>query len=118
MFGRLVTAMVTPFTDDGDLDLDESAALASYLVGELGHDGLAISGTNGEAPTTTDTMLRLAEHPRIVGVKDAKGDLQASAQVMANSDLAYYSGDDALTLPLLSIGAMGVVGTFVTPWLG
>ena len=62
-------------------------------------------------PILTDTMLRLAEHPRIVAVKDAKGDLPASAQVMAATDLAYYSGDDALTLPLLSIGAVGVVGT-------
>jgi 4-hydroxy-tetrahydrodipicolinate synthase len=59
----------------------------------------------------SETLLRLAEHPRIVAVKDAKSDLVASAQVMAASDLAYYSGDDALTLPLLSIGAVGVVGT-------
>jgi 4-hydroxy-tetrahydrodipicolinate synthase len=59
----------------------------------------------------TDTMLRLAEHPRIVAVKDAKGDLTASARVIAQTDLAYYSGDDAMTLPLLSVGAVGVVGT-------
>jgi len=59
----------------------------------------------------TDTMQRLAEHPRIVAVKDAKGDLTASAGVIAHSELAYYSGDDAMTLPLLSIGAVGVVGT-------
>lgn len=203
-FGRLLTAMVTPFTDDGEVDYDGAAALASHLVDELAHDGLVISGTTGEAPTTsdaekaellrvvvdavgdrshvlagvgtfdtahtlslaadaekagaagllvvtpyysrppqagllghfravadasglpimlydiphrsgvpilTDTLLRLAEHPRIVAVKDAKGDLPASAQVMAATDLAYYSGDDALTLPLLSIGAVGVVGT-------
>ena len=203
-FGRLLTAMVTPFTDDGELDLDGAARLASHLVDDLEHDGLVISGTTGEAPTTTDaekaellrvvvdavgdraqvlagvgtfstehtlqlaadaekagvagllvvtpyysrppqsgllahfgavadatglpimlydiphragvpiateTMLRLAEHPRIVGVKDAKGDLQASATVMAGSDLGYYSGDDAMTLPLLSVGAVGVVGT-------
>ncbi|HYI58253.1 MAG TPA: 4-hydroxy-tetrahydrodipicolinate synthase [Microlunatus sp.] len=203
-FGRLLTAMVTPFTDDGEVDYDGAAALASYLVDDLAHDGLVISGTTGEAPTTTDaekaellrvvvdavgdrarvlagvgtastehtiglaaaaekagaggllvvtpyysrppqagllahfgtvadatglpimlydiphragvpiatdTMLRLAEHPRIVGVKDAKGNLQASAQVMARTDLAYYSGDDAMTLPLLSVGAVGVVGT-------
>jgi 4-hydroxy-tetrahydrodipicolinate synthase len=56
-------------------------------------------------------MIRLAEHPRIVAVKDAKGDLTASGRVMAETELAYYSGDDALTLPLLSIGAVGVVGT-------
>ena len=58
-----------------------------------------------------DTMLRLAEHPRIVGVKDAKGDLLASSRVMAASALAFYAGDDGLTLPLLSVGGVGVVGT-------
>ena len=69
-----------------------------------------IPGRAGTA-IATETMLRLAEHPRIVAVKDAKGDLTASARVMAETDLAYYSGDDAMTLPLLSIGAVGVVGT-------
>jgi 4-hydroxy-tetrahydrodipicolinate synthase len=203
-FGRVLTAMVTPFAGDGSLDLDAAAGLASYLVDQLGNDGLVISGTTGESPTTsdaekadllrvvidsvgdratilagvgtfntehtvelaataaklgasgllvvtpyyskppqagilehfrqvaeatdvpvmlydipgragvaiaTDTMLRLAEHPRIVAVKDAKGDLTASSRVIAQSELAYYSGDDAMTLPLLSIGAVGVVGT-------
>jgi 4-hydroxy-tetrahydrodipicolinate synthase len=62
-------------------------------------------------PIATETLLRLAEHPRIVAVKDAKGDLAASARVMAETDLAYYSGEDAITLPLLSVGAVGVVGT-------
>ena len=203
-FGRVLTAMVTPFAGDGSLDLDAAAGLASYLVDQLGNDGLVISGTTGESPTTsdaekadllrvvidsvgdratilagvgtfntehtlelaataaklgasgllvvtpyyskppqagilehfrqvaeatdvpvmlydipgragvaiaTDTMLRLAEHPRIVAVKDAKGDLTASSRVITQSELAYYSGDDAMTLPLLSIGAVGVVGT-------
>jgi 4-hydroxy-tetrahydrodipicolinate synthase len=203
-FGRLLTAMVTPFAGDGSLDLDAAAGLASYLIDDLGNDGLVISGTTGESPTTSDTekadllrvvldavgdratilagvgtfntehtlelaataaklgahgllvvtpyyskppqaglvehfrrvadasevpvmlydipgragvpiatetMLRLSEHPRIVAVKDAKGDLAASARVIAQSDLAYYSGDDAMTLPLLSVGAVGVVGT-------
>jgi 4-hydroxy-tetrahydrodipicolinate synthase len=203
-FGRLLTAMVTPFAADGSVDFDAAASLASYLVDEMGNDGLVISGTTGESPTTsdtekadllrvvrdavgdratvlagvgtfntehtlelaataaklgaegllvvtpyyskppqagivehfrrvadstdvpvmvydipgraavaiaTDTMLRLAEHPRIVAVKDAKGDLTASSRVIAHTDLAYYSGDDAMTLPLLSIGAVGVVGT-------
>lgn len=59
----------------------------------------------------TDTMIRLAEHPRIVGVKDAKGDLGASSWVLKRTDLAYYSGDDPMTLPLLSVGAVGVIGT-------
>jgi len=196
--------MVTPFAVDGSLDLDSAARLASYLVDEIGNDGLVISGTTGESPTTsdaekaellgvvleavgdrakivagvgtfdtehtvelaataaklgangllvvtpyyskppqagivehfrrvadstdvplmlydipgragvaiaTDTMLRLAEHPGIVAVKDAKGDLVASSRVIAESELAYYCGDDAMTLPLLSVGAVGVVGT-------
>jgi len=60
-------------------------------------------------PIDTDTLVRLAEHERIVAVKDAKGDLGASSWVMARTDLAYYCGDDILNLPLLSIGAIGVV---------
>jgi 4-hydroxy-tetrahydrodipicolinate synthase len=51
----------------------------------------------------------LAEHPRIVADKDAKGDLFATQQVLAGSDLAVYSGDDAVNLPLLAVGAVGVV---------
>jgi 4-hydroxy-tetrahydrodipicolinate synthase len=202
-FGRLVTAMVTPFTSDGALDVEGAQRLATWLVDEQRHDGLVISGTTGESPTTTDeekdrllravveavgdrasivagvgtndtghthhlaqaaekagadglllvtpyynkppqagllahfrasadatglpamiydipgrtgtaiateTMVALAEHPRIVAVKDAKGDFDASAWVLARTDLAYYSGDDKVTLPLLSIGAVGVVG--------
>jgi 4-hydroxy-tetrahydrodipicolinate synthase len=57
----------------------------------------------------TDTLVRLAEHPRIVGVKDAKGDLAASSQVLARTGLAYYSGDDMFNLPLLSVGAVGFI---------
>lgn len=203
-FGRLLTAMVTPFAADGSVDYPRAAELAAYLVDEQGHDGLVVSGTTGESPTTsdtekaeilrvvldavgdrasvltgvgtfntehtlalaadaakigahglllvtpyyskppqagilehvrrvadatdvpvmlydipartgvalaTDTLLRLAEHPQIVAVKDAKGDLVASADVLARCDLAYYSGDDAMTLPLLSVGGVGVVGT-------
>jgi 4-hydroxy-tetrahydrodipicolinate synthase len=202
-FGRLLTAMVTPFTADGGLDLDGAQRLAAYLVDSQRNDGLVVSGTTGESPTTTDeekdrllravveavgdraavvagagtndtahtvqlaqaaekagadgvllvtpyynrppqagllahfraaadatglpamlydipvrtgtpieteTLVRLAEHPRIVAVKDAKGDLDASAWVMARTPLAYYSGDDKVTLPLLSIGGVGVVG--------
>jgi 4-hydroxy-tetrahydrodipicolinate synthase len=58
---------------------------------------------------TTDTLLRLAEHHRIVAVKDAKDDLAAASHVLANSDLVFYSGTDVLNLPLLSIGASGFV---------
>jgi 4-hydroxy-tetrahydrodipicolinate synthase len=193
--------MVTPFDDDGRLDLDGAATVAAHLVA-AGHDGIVVNGTTGESPTTTDdekaavvrtvvqtvgeravvlagvgtndtahsahlarqaaaagaqgllvvtpyyskppqsgllahfgtvadatdlpcmlydipgrsavaidteTLVRLAEHPRIVAVKDAKADLYASAWVMARSDLAFYSGDDALNLHHLANGAVGVV---------
>jgi 4-hydroxy-tetrahydrodipicolinate synthase len=53
-FGRLLTAMVTPFDVAGAVDLDEAAALATYLIDEQDHDGLVINGTTGESPTTTD----------------------------------------------------------------
>jgi 4-hydroxy-tetrahydrodipicolinate synthase len=198
-FGRVLTAMVTPFGADGELDLDGAQRLATELV-DAGNSGLVVNGTTGEAPTTTDaekaalvravleavgdrariiagvggydtahcvgqakamaeigahallavtpyynkppqegvarhftavadatglpvvlydipgrtgtpieteTMLRLAEHPRIVAVKDAKGDLGASSRVMAETDLAYYSGDDMLNLPLAAVGSVG-----------
>jgi 4-hydroxy-tetrahydrodipicolinate synthase len=59
----------------------------------------------------TETMCRIAEHERIVAVKDAKGDFAASSWVTKRTDLAYYSGDDASTLPLLAIGGVGLVGT-------
>jgi 4-hydroxy-tetrahydrodipicolinate synthase len=203
-FGRLLTAMVTPMRADGSLDVDGAARLASHLVDEQGNDGLVISGTTGEAPTTTDaekdallravmeavgdrahvvagvgtndthhtielaraaekagahgllavtpyynkppqaglvahftavadatglpmmvydiphraaipiateTLVRLAEHERIVAVKDAKADVVASSWVTSRTDLAFYCGDDALTLPLLSVGGVGLVGT-------
>jgi 4-hydroxy-tetrahydrodipicolinate synthase len=201
-FGRMLTAMVTPMTADGAVDYDGAARLAAYLVDEQRNDGLVVSGTTGESPTTTDTedeqllrtvidavgdrativagvgtnntvhtlklarqaehagadgllvvtpyynkppqeglarhfatvadatelpvmlydipgrtgtaiapetLMRLAEHPRIVAVKDAKGDLFASSRVMAATDLVFYSGDDALNLPWLSMGAAGFV---------
>src|SRR5215470_14544787 len=53
-FGRLLTAMVTPFRASGELDLDRAAELAAYLVDEQRNDALVINGTGGEAPTTTD----------------------------------------------------------------
>jgi 4-hydroxy-tetrahydrodipicolinate synthase len=57
----------------------------------------------------TDTLVRLAGHPRIVAVKDAKGDIRATSEVIARTDLAYYSGDDPMTLPVMSIGGVGIV---------
>lgn len=211
-FGRVLTAMVTPFTAEGALDLDGAQRLAAHLV-DAGNDGLVVNGTTGESPTTSDaekaqlvravveavgdrahvvagagtndthhsielaraaqqagahgllvvtpyynkppqeglrrhftavadatdlpvmiydipgrsgvqieteTMVRLADHPRIVANKDAKGDLAAASWAMARSGLAWYSGDDMLNLPLLSIGAAGfvsVVGHVVAPEL-
>lgn len=193
--------MVTPFHEDGSLDLAGAATLAARLV-DAGCDGLVVSGTTGESPTTSDaekehliravaeaigdrahvvagvgtydthhtidlarqaekagasgllivtpyysrptqeglvqhftaaadatglpvmlydipprsivpiqadTMLRLAEHDRIVAVKDAKGDPFATSEVIARTDLAFYCGDDALNLPMLSVGSVGVV---------
>jgi 4-hydroxy-tetrahydrodipicolinate synthase len=200
-FGRVLTAMVTPFTSDGGLDLDAAGRLATHLV-DQGCDGLVVSGTTGESPTTSsrepddllravleavgerarvvagvgsndtahtvelavaaektgahgalvvtpyynkppqegliahftavadavglpvmlydipgrtgtpihgDTLRRLAEHPRIAAVKDAKGDLFEGSGVLADTDLAYYSGDDLLNLPWLALGATGLV---------
>ncbi|WP_280408584.1 4-hydroxy-tetrahydrodipicolinate synthase [Nocardia brasiliensis] len=60
-------------------------------------------------PIATDTLRRLAEHPRIVAVKDAKGDINAGADLIANTGLAFYSGDDTLNLPWLSVGATGFI---------
>ncbi|MFA3838586.1 4-hydroxy-tetrahydrodipicolinate synthase [Streptomyces sp. NPDC056910] len=211
-FGRVLTAMVTPLTADGALDLDGAQRLAAHLV-DAGNDGLVVNGTTGESPTTSDaektdlvravrqavgdrahviagvgtndthhsielaraaekagahglltvtpyynkppqegllrhftaiadatelpvmlydipgrsgvpinteTIVRLAEHPRIVANKDAKGDLGRASWAIARSGLAWYSGDDMLNLPLLSVGAVGfvsVVGHVVTPEL-
>ncbi|MFF0496306.1 4-hydroxy-tetrahydrodipicolinate synthase [Nocardia aobensis] len=60
-------------------------------------------------PIAPDTLRRLAEHPNIVAVKDAKGDLGAGAELIADTGLAYYSGDDVLNLPWLSVGAVGFI---------
>src|SRR6266508_2743160 len=145
-FGRLVTAMVTPFRADGSLDVEGAGRLASYLVDEQGNDALVVNGTTGESPTTSDaekeTLVRavleavgdrayviagvgtndthhtieLAKAAEKAGahatlvVKDAKGDFVETSWVTARTDLAYYSGDDKHTLPLLAVGAVGVVG--------
>jgi len=201
-FGVMLTAMITPFQPDGSQDLNGAQRLASHLVDNLGHEGLVINGTTGEAATKTDaedlallqavveavgdratviagvgtndtthsissakaaqkagvhalmasapyynrppqqgifehfwaiadstelhlmtydiprrtgvaieteTLVRLAEHPRIIANKDAKGDLEASQWVMARTDLAWYSGEDSLNLALLALGAGGMV---------
>lgn len=78
----------------------DSTELPVMLYDIPGRTGVAID---------VETMVRAAEHDKIVAVKDAKADLEASAWAIARSDLAWYSGDDVLTLPLMSIGGVGVV---------
>lgn len=63
-------------------------------------------------PIAWETIRELAFHPNIVGIKDAKGDLHGGAMIMAETGLAYYSGDDALNLPWLAMGATG----FISVW--
>lgn len=202
-FGRVLTAMVTPFTAEGGVDVDAVQRLATYLV-DHGSDGLVVSGTTGESPTTTtdedgrilaavveavsgrasivagvgtndtrhsvelaeqaakvgvdgllivtpyynkppqsgvvahvnevvragdgtptmvydipgragiqiaeDTYVELVKNPLVVAVKDAVGDFERGAWLLRETDIKIYSGDDALTLPWLSVGASGVVG--------
>ncbi|WP_430332124.1 4-hydroxy-tetrahydrodipicolinate synthase [Rhodococcus sp. ACT016] len=60
-------------------------------------------------PIETETIRRLADHPRILAVKDAKGDLNAGAELIGTTDLDFFSGDDPLNLPWLSVGAIGFV---------
>ncbi|WP_448495019.1 4-hydroxy-tetrahydrodipicolinate synthase [Mycolicibacterium boenickei] len=63
-------------------------------------------------PIAWETIRVLSGHPNIVGVKDAKGDLHGGGQILAETGLAYYSGDDTLNLPWLAMGAVG----FVSVW--
>lgn len=63
-------------------------------------------------PIEWDTMRSLARHPNIVAIKDAKGDLHGAGQIMAETGLAYYSGDDALNLPWLAMGAVGLISVW------
>lgn len=67
-----------------------------------------IPGRTGTA-IATETLFRLAEHPRIAAVKDAKGDIAGTTALMAGADLAFYSGSDENNLAWLAIGAFGVV---------
>jgi 4-hydroxy-tetrahydrodipicolinate synthase len=63
-------------------------------------------------PIEFDTIRQLASHPNIVGIKDAKGDLPGGGRIIAETGLVYYSGDDALNLPWLAMGAVG----FISVW--
>lgn len=68
-----------------------------------------IPGRSG-IPIQYDTILRAAKHPNIVAIKDAKGDFSEVSRVLNNTDLMYFSGDDANVLPHLAIGATGLIG--------
>lgn len=200
-FGRLLTAMITPFKEDLSIDWAGVEKLAKHLV-STGHDGIVVNGTTGEAPTTSDdekieiikvvrkavegkakivagagnnetshsveqaemaaaagadgllvvtpyynkppqagieahframadatkvpvmmydipgrtgvaiepdTIVKLAAHPNIVALKDAKGDVASTSWVIKRCGIPVYSGDDILNLPLLSVGAVGFV---------
>ena len=200
-FGRMLTAMVTPFNKDLSVDWAGVDRLARHLA-DNGHDGIVVNGTTGEAPTTkpeekdeiirvvkaavgdrvkilagagdnetsfsvdqakraekagadgilivtpyynkppqegikahflavanstdlpvmmydipgrsgveieSDTIVSLFEHPQIVALKDAKGNVAATSWVIKRCGIPVYSGDDILNLPLLSVGAVGFV---------
>ena len=106
-FGRLLTAMVTPFAADGSLDLDAAARLASYLVDEMGNDGLVISGTTGESPTTSDAEK--ADLLRVV--LDAVGD---RATILAGVGTFNTEHTLELAATAAKLGADGLL--VVTPY--
>lgn len=203
MFGRVLTAMVTPFDEDGNIDFSRTERLIEHLVAN-GTEGLVVAGTTGESPTLSseekrqlfrfvvektggripviagtgsnntrasyeltkqatdlgvdgimlvtpyynkpsqeglyqhfktvagatdlpvmlynvpgrtasrlepETVIRLAEVKNISSIKEASGDLEAIAKIISETDEAFalYSGDDSMTLPILSIGGHGVV---------
>ena len=68
-----------------------------------------IPGRTG-VPIRYETILRLAKHPNIVGIKDSKGDFAEVSRVINQTELLYFSGEDANVLPHLSIGAVGLIG--------
>ncbi len=101
--------VVTPYYNrptQAGLHAHFTAVAGSTDLPVLLYDIPARTGT----PIATDTLIRLADHPRIIAVKDAKGDLWAASQVLAATDLLWYSGDDVLTLAHLAHGAVGYVG--------
>src|SRR5512133_2151173 len=105
-FGRMLTAMATAFTDDGEVDLDRTARIARHLV-DHGHDGVVVSGTTGESPTTT-----VAEDGEILAaVKDAVGD-RASVVAGVGTNATAHSVE--LARQAEKLGADGLL--LVTPY--
>jgi len=105
-FGRVLTAMVTPFTADLDLDLDTAAALADRLVRQ-GNDGLVVNGTTGESPTTT----REEKAALVRAVVDAVGDRAHVLAGVGGSDTAHVV---ELSRDAEKAGAHGLLS--VTPY--
>ena len=113
-FGRMLTAMATAFHDDGSLDLEGTARIAAHLV-DHGHDGVVVSGTTGECPTTT-----VEEDGRILAtVKDAVGDrasviagigTNATAHSVELAEQAAKVGADAVLLVTPYYNKPGQVG--------
>lgn len=105
-FGRLLTAMATAFKDDGSVDLDATARIASHLV-DNGNDGVVVSGTTGESPTTS-----VAEDGEILAaVKDAVGD---RATVVAGVGTNATAHSVELALQAAKVGVDGLL--LVTPY--
>ena len=105
-FGRVLTAMATAFHADGSVDLDGTARIAAHLV-DHGHDGVVVSGTTGESPTTS-----VAEDGRILAaVKDAVGD---RAKVVAGVGTNATAHSVELAQQAEKIGADGLL--LVTPY--
>ena len=105
-FGRVLTAMVTPFTPEGELDLDAAQKVATHLI-DQGNDGLVISGTTGESPTTT-----VAEDGRLLAaVVEAVGDRATVVAGVGTNDTAHSV---ALAKQARTIGADGLL--IVTPY--
>jgi 4-hydroxy-tetrahydrodipicolinate synthase len=106
-FGRTLTAMITPFTPSGELDVPGTATLARYLVDEQGCDGLVVNGTTGESPTTTD-----AEKARIIEtVVEAVGD---RARIVAGASTYDTRHSVRLAQEAEKSGAHGLL--LVTPY--
>ncbi len=105
-FGRLLTAMATAFKDDGSVDLQGTARIAQHLV-DHGHDGVVVSGTTGESPTTT-----VAEDGEILAaVKDAVGD---RASVVAGVGTNSTAHSIELAVQAEKVGVDGLL--LVTPY--
>ena len=105
-FGQVLTAMATAFHDDGSVDLDSTARIAAHLV-DHGHDGVVVSGTTGESPTTS-----VAEDGEILAaVKDAVG---GRATVVAGVGTNATAHSVELARQAEKIGADGLL--LVTPY--